>query len=164
MANSRGLSIVAAAVTALTLLTPVLSAADLPIHGMWKLDERASKNVPDSQKGIDIRITVKGNDVSIQKFYDGASVGEPFTMRCDGVPVTKEIVKGTTGQVKGLWKAAGKILEQTITTKAANLLTMTTTTLFTVSADGQVLTRYQTTAAAGDVTQERLLLYRRKGD
>lgn len=143
------------------LVTRDLIAGLMPIQGDWKLDDRASKNVPDSLKGVDLKIWIKGNDLYTQRLFEGASVGEPMVVKLDGVPINREIAKGQAGTIAATWKANGRLLEQVVKTKAANLLDVTQTTLVTVSEDGKVMTRVQTTQQAGD-TVERVLIYRRK--
>jgi hypothetical protein len=138
-----------------------VAAGVMPIQGDWRLDERASKNVPDSLKGVDLKIWLKGKDLYTQRLFEGAIVGEPFVIPLDGVPIDREIAKGQKGKIQAQWKANGKLLEQIVKTTAANFLAVTQTTLITVSEDGKVMTRVQTTIQGSD-TVERVLIYRRK--
>jgi hypothetical protein len=133
----------------------------MPIAGDWRLDERASKNVPDSLKGVDLKIWLKGKDLYTQKLFEGAPVGDPLVIPLDGVAVTRELSKGQSGTIQATWKANGKLIEQVVRTKQGGLLPVEQTTLVTVSEDGKVMTRVQTTKQAGDVV-ERLLIYRKK--
>jgi len=133
----------------------------MPIAGEWKLDERASRNIPDSMKGIDLKIWVKGDELYTQRQFEGAPVGEPLSVRLDGQPVEKELVKGQRGSIQASWKAAGKLLEQIVKMRQANLIPIVQTTLVSISADGKVMTRVQTTQQAND-SSERILVYRRK--
>jgi hypothetical protein len=133
----------------------------MPLQGVWKLDEKASKNIPDSLKMVDLKITLNGKTLSTQRQVDGANVGDPLVLALDGVPAEREIAKGQRGTLQGTWKAGGKLLEQVVKTKASNLLSVTQTTLITVSEDGKVMTRVQTTDTAGDRT-DRVLIYRKR--
>jgi hypothetical protein len=139
----------------------IAAGGGMPIQGDWRLDERASKNIPDALKGVDLKITLKGKDLATQRSFEGANVGEPFVVAIDGVEVEKEIGKGQKGKISAQWKANGKLLEQVVKTTAANFLPVTQTTLITVSDDGKVMTRVQTTVSGSDTT-ERVLIYRRK--
>jgi hypothetical protein len=72
----------------------------------------------------------------------------------------REIVPGQRGEVSAEWKAKGKLIVQTIKMKSGILDTVQTTEI-TVSEDGAVMTRVQTTKA-GAGTTDRVLIYRRK--
>lgn len=133
----------------------------MPIEGLWKLDEKASKNVPDSMKMVDLKIEMKGRQLSTQRLFDGAPIGEPLVLTPDGVPVAREIAKGQTGNISLEWKAGGRLLEQIVKMKAQNLIDVIQTTHTTVTDDGDVMTRLQTTRQGGEIT-ERVLIYRRK--
>lgn len=133
----------------------------MAIQGTWRLDERASTNVSDQIKGIDLRIELKGNKLSTQRLFEDAPVGDPLVLTLDGVAVTREIAKGQQGTITAQWKAGGKILEQVVKTKAANLIEVTQKTVVTVTDDGQIMTRVQTQTGGG-ATSERVLIYRRK--
>ena len=140
---------------------PALHAGVMPIQGTWVLDSRNSKNAPDSIKNIDLRIMLKGRELFTQRLFEGAPVGDPTVLVLDGVPREREIAKGTMGAMSGAWKANGKLIEQVIKTRAANLLEVVQTTNVTVTDDGEVMTRVQTTVQAGE-RNERVLIYRRK--
>jgi hypothetical protein len=133
----------------------------MPIQGEWQIQERASKNLPDAMKGIDLRISIKGNELFTQRLFEGAPVGEPLAVTLDGNPVEKELAKGQRGTIQAQWKAGGKLLEQVVKMKQANLIPIVQTTLVSISEDGKVMTRVQTTQQAGD-SSERILVYRRK--
>jgi len=139
----------------------VAAGPSMPIQGEWKLEERASRNVPDTMKGIDLKITIKGNELFTQRLFEGAPVGEPLAVSLDGQPVEKELAKGQRGTIQASFKAGGKMLEQVVKMKQANLIPIVQTTLVSISEDGKVMTRVQTTAQAGS-SSERILVYRRK--
>ena len=140
---------------------PALHAGVMPIQGTWILDAKNSRNVPDSIKNIDLQVMLKGRELFTQRLFEGAPVGEPTVLVLDGVSREREIARGTMGAVSGAWKANGKLIEQVVKTRAANLLEVVQTTNVTVTDDGEVMTRVQTTVQAGD-RNERVLIYRRK--
>jgi hypothetical protein len=151
---------VALAVCAISL-SAFAAGATMPIAGEWRLDERASKNIPDSLKGIDLKISMKGNDLITQRYFEGAPVGEPLAVTLGAGAVEKELVKGQRGTIQATWKANGKMLEQVVKMKQQNLVPVTQTTLVSISEDGKVMTRVQTTDQSG-VGNDRILVYRRK--
>jgi len=139
----------------------VAAGTAMPIAGEWKLDERASRNIPDAMKGIDLKIWMKGDELYTQRLFEGAPVGEPLAVKLDGQAVEKDLAKGQPGSIQASWKANGKLLEQIVKMKQANLIPIVQTTLVSISDDGKVMTRVQTTAQAGN-SSERILVYRRK--
>lgn len=158
--RKRPLSVAAGSIVFI-LLSSSLHAEVMAIQGTWRLDEKASTNVSDQMKGIDLRFELKGNKLSVQRLFEDAPVGDPLVVTLDGVPVTREIAKGQPGTIAAQWKAGGRILSQTVTTKVANLIEVTQTTVTTVTDDGQIMTRVQTQKGGGTTT-ERVLIYRRK--
>jgi hypothetical protein len=150
-----------AAFVLFALASAAAESAVMPIQGDWRLDERASRNVPDAMKGVDLKIWLKGKELYTQRLFEGAPVGEPLVVPLDGVPTERELSKGQRGTIEGRWKADGKLLEQVVKMKQQNLIPIVQTTLVSVSADGKTMTRIQTTQSAGDST-ERILIYRRK--
>jgi len=157
----RGVRFLAVALVCAIWAAPGLAAL-MPIEGVWKLDEKSSKNVPESQKMIDLKIEVpRGREFRFSRLYDGAMVGEVLVVSIDGKPVQREVAKGQTATISMEWKAGGRLLEQIVRLKQTNLMDTVQTTHFTVTDDGEVMTRFQTIRAAGDVT-ERVLIYRRK--
>lgn len=152
---------VVAGVVALALGGVAARAEIMAIQGTWVLDAKASKDVPDQMKMIDLKITLKGMELTTQRQFEGANVGPPFVVVIDGVAREREIAPGQRGSVQAQWKAGGKLLEQVVKTKASNLIDVTQTTLITVSEDGKVMNRVQTTMQAGDAS-ERVYLYRKK--
>ncbi len=157
----RRLGVPAAFALCVIFATASAAAATMPIAGEWRLDERASRNIPDSMKGIDLRVWIKGNDLYTQRLFEGSPVGEPLSVSLDGHEVEKDLVKGQRGSIQASWKAGGKLLEQIVKMKQANLIPIVQTTLVSISDDGKVMTRVQTTAQAGS-SSERILVYRRK--
>lgn len=145
---------------ALLAFASAARAEIMKISGTWELDVRHSQNVPDSAKGVDLKITLKGRDLMTQRLVEGAQVGSPFVLTLDGVMRPREIVPGQRGEVGGEWKAQGKLIVQTIRMKSGVLETHQTTEI-TVNEDGSIMTRVQTTKTGAQVT-ERVLVYRRK--
>jgi hypothetical protein len=156
------LGVLALAVCAISLSALAFAAgATMPIAGEWKLDDRASKNIPDAMKGIDLKISMKGNDLITQRYFEGAPVGDPLAVTLGAGAIEKELVKGQRGTIQATWKANGKMLEQVVKMKQQNLVPITQTTLVSISDDGKVMTRVQTTDQPG-VGNDRILVYRRK--
>lgn len=149
-----------AAMALVTGITTEAAAQIMPIQGTWELDVRHSQNVPDAAKGVDLRISLKGRDLETRRLVDGAPVGNPFVLTLDGVMRDREIVPGQRGEVSGEWKAGGKLIVQTIKMKTGILDTVQTTNI-TVSEDGEVMTRVQTTKTGAGST-DRVLIYRKK--
>ena len=149
------------AAVVLVFLTAATAFAGSPIEGTWTLDERASSNAPDSVKGVELKITVKGKELTTQRFFEGRSLGEPVSLKIDAGPEDKEIGKGQRGTVEIRSSDAGKTLEQTVRMKEGGVTPVVQTTLTTISDDGQVMTRQQTTTRGGEKT-ERRLVYRKK--
>jgi hypothetical protein len=160
-AQVRTLVVCTLPLLAAVLAAPAVVGQPLPIQGRWKLDEKASRNVSDQAKGIDLEIKLSGKTFSTQRIFDGAPVGDAVVLTLDGAAVEREIAKGQRGTMMGRWIAGGKGIEQTITMKQANFLTVTQTTVTTLSPDGKIMTRVQTTKGGGDTT-ERVYIYRKK--
>ena len=145
----------------LAVFPAATARAGSPIEGTWTLDERASSNVPEAVKGVDLKITLKGRELTTVRVFEGKALGEPVSLTIDAGPEEKEIGKGQRGTVEVRWKDAGKTLEQTIRMKLGGVTPVVQTTLTTFSEDGQVMTRQQTTVQGGE-KMERKLVYRRK--
>jgi hypothetical protein len=150
-----------AALVLLAALPAFPASAAPPIDGTWRLDERASTNVPEAAKGVELKIVLKGRELITQRFFEGKSLGEPVSVLLDGNPVEKEIGKGQRGTIEARWKDGGKMLEQIVRMKPPGALPVVQTTLTTFSEDGQVMTRQQTRVQGGEKT-ERKLVYLRK--
>ncbi len=136
------------------------AAAQHKIDGIWRLDERSSRNVPDALKGVDLKIGVRGRQLSTQRLFDGAPVGDPFVVTLDGVPAPKDLGKGQKGTVTASWKEEGRIFQQVIKT-TQGMLDVVQTTITTVSDDGKVMYRNQVTKM-GPEESVRELVYRKK--
>jgi hypothetical protein len=157
----RRSSLLALGCVALLATAPRAAAQAMPgIQGTWELDTKHSQNIPDAARGVDLKISLKGRELMTQRLVDGAPVGTPFTISLDGVPREREIVPGQRGQVGAEWKADGKLIVQTIKMKTGVLDTVQVTNI-TVSEDGDVMTRVQTTKT-GAGTTDRVLIYRKK--
>lgn len=155
----RRIAKVSAALVLLLCAAPA-AAEVMPIQGTWELDTRNSQNIPDSAKGVDLKIVLKGHDLMTQRLVDGAPVGSAFVITLDGVLREREIVPGQRGVVSAEWKANGKLIVQTIKMKAGVLDTVQTTNI-TISESGDVMTRVQTIKTGAGVV-DRVLIYRRK--
>lgn len=136
------------------------AAAQHKIDGVWRLDEKNSRNVPDALKGIDLKIVVRGRQLSTQHLFDGAPVGDPFVVTLDGVPAPVDLGKGRKATVTATWKEQGRIFQQVIKT-TQGMLDVVQTTMTTVSDDGQVMYRNQVQKAGPEETV-RELVYRKK--
>ena len=45
-----------------------LAAEELTLQGTWTLDLKASQNVPEAQKGVDLKIAFRGNQLTTARF------------------------------------------------------------------------------------------------
>lgn len=148
-------------VVLLLLGAPLAAGPGSGLDGTWILDSKASKDVPESMKMIDLKISLRGKVLSTTRLFDGAPVGEPFIVTLDGSLDERDIAKGQRARITAKWKSEGKSYELVIRTKASNLLDVIQTTLVQLSDDSQKMTRFMTTVTGGS-TQERILVYRRK--
>lgn len=152
-----------AAVTGVTLAAGLVfggSAAAADFNGLWVLDEKASRDVPQPQKGVALRVALKGKSISVQREFDGARLGEAMVLSLDGVPQDRELGDLGRGTVEAAWTAPGKAYRQVVKAKKA-IIPIVQTTLVTLSDDGRTMTRVQVTQQGADET-ERVLVYRRK--
>ena len=61
-----------------------LAAEPPTLEGTWLFDAKASKNVPEALKGVDLKVEVKDPQVTITKLVGERPVGEPMVVIVDG--------------------------------------------------------------------------------
>ncbi|MCL4807462.1 MAG: hypothetical protein KJ062_06660 [Thermoanaerobaculia bacterium] len=138
-----------------------LAAEETMLQGTWALDVKASKNVPEAQKGVDLRIAIRDNHLTISRFVGEKSLGEPMVLFVDGTSRPQE-VGGQRATVVVKWLEKDRKFEHVITMMQPGSVFATTQTIVTeVSPSGTTMTRKYVVRQARD-TQERLLVYRRK--
>ncbi|MDL1949066.1 hypothetical protein FBQ97_04535 [Acidobacteria bacterium ACD] len=165
--RSRGL-VLAALLGLLVLPLPVAAQEaeappEAPFDGLWGLNEKASRDVPESAKGVDLKIAIKGNQFIMQRLVMGKPVGDAFALMLDGKTREMELGGGKRAMVDGRWAKEHWVIEQNVRmlTSTGPGLPPVQRTVNTVSPDGQTLTRVQTTHHFGR-SEERVLVYRRK--
>lgn len=138
-----------------------LAAEEATLQGNWALDVKASKNVPEAQKGVDLKIGIRDNQMTIARVVGDKPSGEPMVLFLDGVSRPQE-VGGQRATVVVKWLEKEKKFEHVITMMQPGSVFATTQTIVTeVSPTGSTMTRKYVVRQARD-TQERLLVYRRK--
>lgn len=144
----------------LLAVAPVASAQSL--QGTWVLDLKASQNVPDAQKGVDLKITVRGNEMTILREVAGKPIGSPLVLKLDGVARQMDVGGGQRAQVECRWLARGTTVQQVVKLPMpGSLIPAVQTTVYELSPDGKTLKKGQTIDQAGDVT-DRTMVYRLK--
>jgi hypothetical protein len=153
-------SIVGSLVLMLAAVGPV--AADEPtIEGTWVLDMKSSKNVPEAQKGVDLKVGIRDTQLTITKLAGENQIGEPMVLMLDGKARPQE-VGGQRATVSAKWLVKDKKFEHVISMMQQGSVFATTQTIVTeVSDTGGTLMRKYTIRQAKE-TQERALVYRRK--
>ncbi len=153
-------SIVGALVLVLAAAGPL--AADPPIlEGTWLFDAKASKNVPEALKGVDLKIVVNDSQVTITKLAGDRPIGEPMIVIVDGRSRAQD-VGGQRATVSAKWLEKGRRFEHVISMMQAGSVFGTTQTIVTeVSETGGTMMRKYSIRQARE-TQERVLVYRRK--
>lgn len=137
------------------------AAEETTIEGTWTLDMKASKNVPEAQKGVDLKIALSGDHLSTTRFAGETAVGEPTVLILDGVTRPQD-VGGQRASVTGKWLKPGKVFEHLVSMMQPGSVFATTQKIVTeVSPTGTTLTRTYEIRRARE-TQDRLLVYRRK--
>ena len=137
-------------------------AAALGFNGLWVLDLKASQDVLDSQKGVDLKISLRGNELTILREVAGKTIGTRQLFLIDGRTRQMEVAGGQVAQVETKWLVPGTKLQQTIRISiAGSPVPAVQTTVMELSADGQTLTRVQSLDQTGDAT-ERKMVYRRR--
>lgn len=140
---------------------PLAAQEELSLQGTWALDAKASKNVPEAQKGVDLRIATREKQMTITRLVGDKPVGEPMVLFLDGVSRPQE-VGGQRATVVVKWLEPDRKFEYVVTMMQPGSVFATTQSIVTeVSPSGTTMTRKYVIRQARD-TQERLLVYRRK--
>ena len=136
---------------------------EAPFDGLWGLQEKASRNVPESAKGVDLKIAIRGKQLIMQRLVEGRQVGDPFVLLLDGKARETELGAGQRAMIDGRWKKEPWVIEQNVRmlTSSGPGLPPVQRTVNSVSPDGQMLTRTQTTYHFGR-SEDRVLVYRKK--
>lgn len=138
-----------------------LAADEATLQGVWVLDLKASRNVPEAQKGVDLKIGVKGDQMTIARFAGEVPIGEPLVLTLDGRDRSQPI-GGQPATMSSKWLVAGKKFEQVVTMPQPKSVFIAVQTVVTeISPSGGTMTRAYTTRLAKE-REERLLVYRRK--
>lgn len=155
-------SIVGSLFLAMVLAATGPLAADEPtLEGTWVLDVKSSKNVPEAQKGVDLRVAVHDPQVTITKLAGERPIGEPMILMLDGKSRPQD-VGGQRATVSAKWLVKDRKFEHVVSMMQAGSVFATTQTIVTeISETGGTLMRKYTIRQAKD-TQERVLVYRRK--
>ncbi len=142
---------------------PVLLAEEAPVEGTWTLAEKLSRNVPESIKGVDLKIGLRGKLLVTERLVSGRTIGDPLLVSLDGVSHETELGHGQRAAIDAKWVKEGRSFQQNVRmlTSSGPGLPAVQKTLVTVSDDNQTMTRVQTTIQFGK-TDERVLVYRRK--
>ena len=152
--------VVSAMVVLLAAAGP-LAAADTTLQGSWALDMKASNNVPEAQKGVDLKVVVDGDKLTITRLLGEVAIGEPLVLTLDGKD-RPQTVGGQPATISAKWLARGTKLEQTVTMpQPASVFIAVQTIVTEVSPTGGTMTRTYTTRLAKE-RKESLLVYRRK--
>ena len=137
------------------------AAQETPVVGTWTLDMKASQNVPEAQKGVDLKISVDGKLLTTARFAGEKAVGEPAVLILDGVSRPQD-VGGQKANVVAKWLKPGVAYEHVVSMNQAGSVFSTTQKVVTeVSPTGTTLTRRYEIRRAQE-SQDRLLVYRRK--
>lgn len=138
-----------------------LAAQELTLQGTWMLDVKASKNVPEAQKGVDLKIALKGNQVTISRFVGEKPVGEPMVLNLDGIKRPQDM-GGKPATIVAKWLARGTKFEQVVSMQQPGSVFVATQSVVTeVSPSGGTMTRTYDIKLANEV-EDRILVYRRK--
>ena len=137
------------------------AAQETPIEGTWTLDMKASKNVPEAQKGVDLKIAVSGTLLTTTRFVGGTAVGEPTVLILDGASRPQN-VGGQKANVTAKWLKPGTSFEHVVSMQQSGSVFPTTQKIVTeVSPTGTTMTRAYEIRQVKEA-QDRLLVYRRK--
>ena len=154
-------SLVGSLVLLLAVAGPAAAEDEATLQGTWVLDQKASKNVPEAQKGVDLKIAIRDTQVSVARFVGERAVGEPMVLILDGVSRPQTVGK-QRATVKVKWLVRDKSFEHVITMMQPGSVFATTQTIVTeVSPTGGTMLRKYVIRQARE-TQERQLVYRRK--
>lgn len=137
------------------------AAQETPVVGTWTLDLKASQNVPEVQKGVDLRISIEGKLLTTARFAGETAVGEPAVIIVDGMSRPQN-VGGQKATVVAKWLKPGVAFEHVVSMMQSGSVFPTTQKIVTeVSPTGTTLTRRYEIRRAQE-SQDRLLVYRRK--
>ena len=150
-------------VVAAALVASIEARGQTPtLEGIWALDVKASKNVPESQKGLDLKIGVKGDQFSTVFITGAGPVGTPLVYTLDGKSRQMDLGGGTLAQVSARWVVNGTKIEQVVSLPVPGSVVFARhRTLTELSPDGARLIRTQEVSRAGEAT-DRILIYKRK--
>ncbi len=138
-----------------------LAAQETSLQGTWVLDVKASNNVPESQKGVDLKIAIRGNELTTTRLVGEKPVGSPMLLTLDGVKRPQEI-GGQRATIAAKWLSRGTKFEQVVSMSQAGSVFVATQTIVTeVSPSGGTMTRTYVIRMA-NASEDRLLVYRRK--
>lgn len=136
-------------------------AQDAGLQGDWVLDAKASNNVPESQKGVDLKIALAGKEMTITRLVGEKVVGEPLVFNLDGIR-RPQTLGGQQATVSAKWLTPDKKFELVVSMPQTGSAFMLVQTVVTeVSPTGGTITRNYTTRK-GPEREDRLLVYRRK--
>lgn len=136
-------------------------AEETSLEGTWALDLKASNNVPESQKGVDLKISRSGKEMTIARVAAGQVVGEPLALTLDGVS-RAQTLNGQRATVSAKWLTPEKKFELVVSMQQpGSVFVLVQTVVTEVSPTGGTMSRtYQT--RKGPEREDRLLVYRRK--
>ena len=138
-----------------------LAAEEATVEGTWVLDAKASRNVPEAQKGVDLRIGVRDDAVTISRHTGEITIGEPLVVKLDNVERAQGIA-GARSTMKAKWLEKGKKFELVVSMPEPGSVFIAVQSVVTeVSPSGGTLTRTYNTRRAKE-KEYRLLVYRRK--
>ena len=138
-----------------------LAAEESTLQGTWVLDLKSSQNVPEAQKGVDLKIAFRGNQVTIARFVGEKAVGEPMVLTLDGAKRPQD-VGGKPATMVAKWLTRGTKFEQVVSMPQPGSVFVATQSVVTeVSPSGGTMTRTYSIKLANE-TEDRLLVYRRK--
>jgi hypothetical protein len=138
-----------------------LGAQESTLQGSWALDVKASKNVPEAQKGVDLKIAMKGNQVTIARFVGEKPIGEPMVLTLDGIKRPQD-VGGQRATIEAKWLVRGTKFQQVVSMPQPGSVFVATQSVVTeVSPSGGTMTRTYEIKLATEV-EDRILVYRRK--
>ena len=137
------------------------AAQETSLVGTWALDLKASTNVPESQKGVDLTIALSGREMTITRAIGEKVVGEPLVLTLDGVGRAQNL-SGQRANVTAKWLAPEKKFELVVSMpQAGSTFLMVQTVVTEISPTGGTMSRNYLTRK-GPEREDRLLVYRRR--
>jgi hypothetical protein len=138
-----------------------LAAAEPTLEGTWVLDLKSSRNVPEAQKGVDLKIELRDEQMTIRRFVGEVGVGEPMVVTVDGKSRSQNLGK-QRATVTAKWLVRDRKVEQVVSMpQPGSVFIAVQTVVSEVSASGGTMTRTYSTRLAKE-REERFLVYRRK--